>query len=103
MTHPLSLTETQTYSQVLGDFEAQGLEAGGWYAKIEEKGQNVLGSHRSVVPSAGMRRVEALVTRNAAKMWLSYAIVGPKDTLDQAMYTECTVTWKVKTKASSDS
>ena len=29
-------------------------------------------------------REEALVTRNANKMWMSYAIVGPKETLDKA-------------------
>ena len=28
-------------------------------------------------------------------MWMSYAIVGPKETLDKAKYSECTITWKV--------
>ena len=26
---------------------------------------------------------------------MSYAIVGPKETLDKAKYSECTITWKV--------
>ena len=41
-------------------------------------------------------RQETLVTRNGAKMWISFAIVGPKENLDKAKYSDCTITWKIR-------
>merc|ERR1719199_460443 len=93
--------------EVLGQFEAGGLKAGGWYADVpavsittDKNGGSALGSKRTVVPEKGwwceVPREEELVTRNASKRWLTYAIVGPSDTLAKAKYTDCTVTWKVR-------
>jgi hypothetical protein len=36
--------------EVLGNFEAQALQDGGWYDAIPHKGENVLGSRRTVLP-----------------------------------------------------
>jgi hypothetical protein len=36
--------------EVLGNFEAQALLDGGWYDGIAQKGENVLGSRRTVLP-----------------------------------------------------
>ena len=48
-------------------------------------------------------RDETLVTRNVNKLWLSYALVGPKEILDKAKYTDCTVTWKIRAEGDSGS
>jgi len=86
--------------EVLGDFEAAGLLAAGWYDSIRDKGENKLGSQRTVVPGKGWwcetPREESLVTRNTTKMWLSYVILGPKENLEKAKYTDCTITWKIR-------
>jgi len=86
--------------EVIGDFGAPGLLSGGWFDKILQAGDNKLGSQRTVVPARGWwcetAREETLVTRNAGKMWISFAIVGPKDTLGKSKYSDCAITWKVR-------
>ena len=39
--------------EVLGDFGAEGILTGGWYEAIKDKGENKLGSQRTVVPARG--------------------------------------------------
>ena len=92
---------------VLGEFEGSGLLKGGWYEKVPSAEEPKIGAKRTVVPCKGWwcetARDETLVTRNVNKLWLSYALVGPKEILDKAKYTDCTVTWKIRAEGDSGS